>query len=383
MQKYKVLLIGTILGSYRAQYLIDYLAQRNYDFSFIYFGKWMAVEGQSVLSKFFSGLVNKAIGLLYLCVLPGATHVFLLPMNEKFSWVYNLAHRLGKKTIMDFYSSRYVKWTDENLQLNQQHLPHTKIERLKRYERRVVQHTDELIFLNQGDAEYYLAGIGFSPGEIPYRVIPLATPPRPRAKLDGFRPPRESFNLVWWGKAAKVHGIELILEAAQLLKAGPVNFHLYLLDNDPQRAKLLQKEIDQYNLADVATARHDLSFATHLESFLVEHCDIALGSFGLNTLATVGISNKIVDALSMGIPMITMNTHAIQEFGLDKNLLTLCPPDPRSIYEAVLALVHSDFEIEAYQQRAMGTHQRLFSPERFFQDLDTLFKSTQITQSNE
>lgn len=373
MQKYKVLLIGTILGSYRAQYIIDYLAQRNYAFSFIYFGKWMAVADQSLLSKIYSGLVNKAIGLFYLLVLPSATHVFLLPMNEKFGWVYNLAHKLGKKTIMDFYSSRYVKWVDHNLQLDQQQIPQRKIERLRRYERRVVQHTDELIFLNKSDAEYYLGGIGFSQGEIPYRIMPLATPSRPKAHLRGFRPPKEFFNLVWWGKAAKVHGIDLILEAAQLLREQSINFHLYLLDIDPKRAQLLEESIKSQKLEDVATVRFDLSFATELESFLVENCDIALGSFGLNNLAKIGLSNKIVDAMSMGIPMVTMNTHAIEEFRFDHGLLTLCEPHPASICESVLELIEGDFDVDAYQQTALETHQRMFSPERFQQDLDWLF----------
>lgn len=373
MQKYKVLLIGTILGSYRAQYLIDYLAHRNYDFTFFYFGKWMSVERQSIFAKLYSGLVNKIISLFYLLVLPSATHVFLLPMNEKFGWVYNLARFFGKKTIMDFYSSRYVKWVDENPQLDQEHPSQAKIERLRSYERRVVQHTDELIFLNIGDAEYYLQGIGFSPGEVPYRIMPLATPTRPKAKLAGFQPPKDSFNLVWWGKAAKVHGIDLILEAAHLLKARSVKFHLDLLDTDQKRAQLLGEKIKKHGLEDVATARHDLSFATGLEAFLVENCDIALGSFGMNTLATIGLSNKIVDALSMGIPMITMNTNAIEEFGFDQGLLTLCDPDPASICHAVIELTARDFDVDAYQQQAIGTHQRMFSPERFHTDLDALF----------
>lgn len=375
MQKYKVLLIGTILGSYRAQYLIEYLAHRNYEFSFFYFGKWMSVEGQSIIAKVYSGLVNKTIGLFYLLVLPSTTHVFLLPMNEKFGWVYNLARLFGKKTIMDFYSSRYVKWVDENPQLNQEHPSQAKIERLRNYERRVVQHTDELIFLNTADAEYYLKGIGFSPGEIPYRIMPLATPTRPKAKLAGFQPTKDSFTLVWWGKAAKVHGIDLILEAAHLLKARSLKFHLHLLDTDQKRAQLLGENILNHELEDVATARHDLSFASGLEDFLVENCDIALGSFGLNTLATIGLSNKIVDALSMGIPMITMNTNAIEEFGFDEGLLTLCEPDPVSICAAIIELSKRDFDIVTYQQQAIETHQRMFSPDRFHTDLDTLFKT--------
>lgn len=375
MQKHKVLLIGTILGSYRAQYLIDYLAHRNYDFSFFYFGKWMAVEGQSILAKLYTAAINKAIGLFYLLVLPSATHVFLLPMNEKFGWVYNLARVFGKLTIMDFYSSRYVKWVDENMQIDQNQLSLGKIKRLKSFERRVVQKTDELIFLNQADAEYYLNGIGFSTDEIPYRIMPLATPTRKKAKLAGFQQPKAHFNLVWWGKAAKVHGIEIILEAARLLQTRSVKFHLYLMDTDLTRAQMLQAEIEHRNIGDIATVRWDLSFADGLESFLVNHCDIALGSFGLNTLATIGLSNKIVDALSMGIPMVTMDTHAIKAFGLGEGLLTLCEPDPQQICDAVLSLINRDFDIDAYQQQAMATHQHLFSPERFYKDLDALFHS--------
>lgn len=373
MQKHKVLLLGTILGSYRAQYIIDYFAHRNYKFSFIYFGKWMSVDGQTLFSKLYSGLVNKAIGLFYLWVLPSATHVFMLPMNEKFGWIYSLARLLGKTTILDFYSSRYVKWVDENLQIDQERIPQRKINRLRRYERQLVHHTAELIFLNKGDADYYLKGIGFSKDEIPYRIMPLATPTRPKAKLNGFRPHKNDFTLCWWGKAAKVHGIDLILEAVRLLKANGLKFHLHLMDIDQKRAQLLEERILSLKLADVVTVHFDLSFATNLQSFLVENCDIALGSFGLNDLAKVGLSNKIVDALSMGIPMVTMNTHAIEEFGFDQGLLTLCDPDPSSIHRAVLSLIQGDFDIDAYQHMALETHRRLFSPERFHQDLDALF----------
>ncbi len=376
MQKYKVLLVGTILGSYRAQYIIDFLSQRNYEFSFFYMGKWMAVENHSLLSKLYSAFINKIIPVLYLLILPSATHVFLLPMNEKFEWVYNLAHFIGKKTIFDFYSSRYVKWVDqENLQIDQEPMEKKKVEKLKKHERRVIQHTDQLIFLNRGDAVFYLSHLGFSPGEIPYRIMPLATPSRPKAHLTGLKTQSRPINLCWWGKAAKVHGIDIILEATRLLQASPYRFHLYLMDIDQQRAQLLEEKIQSQGLSDVVRVRFDLSFATDLESFLVEHCDIALGSFGLNELAKVGISNKIVDALSMGIPMVTMNTDAIEEFGLDDGLLFLCEPDPVKICEAVIDLIKRDFDIDAYQALAMDTHRRVFSPERFHQNLATLFFS--------
>ena len=376
MQKYKVLLIGTILGSYRAQYIIDYFTQRNYEFSFFYMGKWMAVDHQSVFSRLYSAFINKIIGVLYLLVLPSATHVFLLPMNEKFGWVYNLARFFGKKTLFDFYSSRYVKWVDqENLQIDQEPLGKKRVEKLRKYERKVIQHTDELIFLNRGDAEFYLRHLGFSPGEIPYRIMPLATPSRSKAQLKGLKTQSRSINLCWWGKAAKVHGIDIILEAIWSLRTSPYRFHLYLMEIDRQRAHLLEEKIRDQGLSDVTTVRYDLSFATGLESFLVEHCDIALGSFGLNDLAKVGISNKIVDALSMGIPMITMNTDAIVEFNLDDDLLILCEPEPVKIFEAVIDLIKRDLDIDAYQALARDTHQRVFSPDRFHQDLDTLFYS--------
>jgi glycosyltransferase involved in cell wall biosynthesis len=370
MLKHKILLLGNIEGSYRSQYIINYLSQKNYDLSFIYFGKWGPIKKESFFSRLTSFLLRKVLGVFYLLFLPGATHVLMLPLNERFDGIFKLAHLLGKKTIMDFYSSRdYGK----NLQIGQAPLSKKRITRLMKFDRNVILHADELIFLNRGDAEYYLQEIGFSGEEVSYKIIPLATPLRAKAKLNGFRTPSEGFTLCWWGKAAKVHGVDIMLEAVHLLKHRTDKFCLYLMDINPDRAKLLEEDLRRYDLQDVATVRWDLSFADGLEAFLVEHCDIALGSFGLSKLAKVGLSNKIVDAISMGIPMVTVNTAAIAEFELDKGLLSVCEPDPSDICDQVLQLMTRDFNIDAYQQAAMDAHKGMFSPERFYKHLDDLF----------
>lgn len=369
MQKYKVLLLGNIEGSYRSQYIIDFLSQKNYELGYVYLGKWGPVINESLFSRIYSYIIRKSVAMIYLLFLPGATHVIMLPLNERFDGIFNIAHFLGKKTIMDFYSSRdYGK----NLQIGQEPLSKRRIAKLKKFDLNVIRYADELIFLNKADAEYYLQQLGLSGKEISYKIIPLATPFREKAKLRGFRNPRERFNLCWWGKAAKVHGVDVMLEAIRLLRDHSDNFHLYLMDIDPKRAKLLEENLQNYHLQDIATVRYDLLFSDGMESFLVEQCDIALGSFGLSKLAKIGLSNKIVDAMSMGIPMVTVNTQAIVEFGLDNEILTVCDSEPGNICEKLIQLMNNDFDVNHYQQKAMETHRRLFSPESFFESLNDL-----------
>jgi glycosyltransferase involved in cell wall biosynthesis len=378
MQKNKILLLGNIEGSYRTQYLMAYLAHRNYDFAFSYLGKWGPVVGESLFSRAVSALLNRLYPLIYLFFLPTSTHVLLLPMNDKYDRLFQFAQLLGKHTIMDFYSSRYV--IRKNAHMGQTPISQKRLNRLKRFDRNVALAADELVFLNRGDANYYLQEIGLLDKDLSYRIIPLATPERSQAALKGFRHGRDYYHLCWWGKAARVHGIGVILEAAKQLKAQEVKFHLTLLEIDPQRAAVLEEKLAENKLEDVASVRFDLSFANGLEDFLVENCDIALGSFGLTDFAKVGLSNKIVDALSMGIPMVTTNTDAIQEFGLEK-VLSVCDPVPEEIVDRVLELIENKNRLDLFQQNAIEIHQHMFSRERFEQDLDRLFDSIDPLQT--
>jgi hypothetical protein len=371
--KRRVLLLGSIIGSYRSQYIIDYLSQRNYDFTFVYLSDQFLDSDGSKLQKLFSKVGRRLFGLIYLLFLPFATHVFMLPMNSRYDGVFKLAKRLGKKTIMDFYSSR-LTLAESNYKIDQKPPSEKNAANLRNYDINVITNANKLIFLNESEADFYLEKLSLTENNVTYHISPLATPMRSRARLPGFCQFNSQFNICWWGKASQLHGLNIMFEAINLLKKKGLKFHLYLLETEKKRAYFLEEQLRAHELQDFASVRYDLSFTNGLEEFLVNHCDIALGSFGNTDMAKTVLINKAVDSISMGIPMITRKTSAIAEHSLDKDILFVCEPEPVAICNTIFQLTERKFLVDTYQQNALKLHKEIFSPSRFYRDLNQIFQ---------
>jgi glycosyltransferase involved in cell wall biosynthesis len=371
--KRRVLLLGNIIGSYRSQYIIDYLSQRNYDFTFVYLSDQFLDSDGGMLQKFFSKVGGRVFGLIYLLFLPFATHVVMLPMNSKYDWILKLARVIGKKTIVDFYISQFVK-NETNLKIDKIRGILSNNKKSLEYDYHMIENADELLFLNQSEAEFYMGKLDKLNSDINYRICPLVTPLRSKACLHGFKNKQGISNLCWWGKASQLHGIDTMLEAMCLLKERSFKFHLYLLEISRNRALSLEEKLQLLHLNDVASVRFDLSFSNGLEEFLLQRCDVALGSFGDTEMARTVLINKAVDSISMGIPMVTRETRAITEFGLDKGIIFVCEPDADAICNKILYLFEMGFHVENYQNKAVEVQKRMFSPQRFNSDLDLIFQ---------
>ena len=87
--------------------------------------------------------------------------------------------------------------------------------------------------------------------------------------------------------------------------------------------------------------RKDLTFYDDsLPRYLVENCDLALGIFGNTDKAHNTFPTKLVESLSMGIPTLTMNSPALQEFLNPETELWICDPSPESIAESILTIAN-------------------------------------------
>jgi len=373
MPRNKVLLLGDIVGSYRSQYIINYLAQRNYQFKFVFLSNWSESTRKIDLKKFYYFLINKIYSLIYLFLLPSSTHIFMLPMNKNYGWIFKLAHKIGKKTITDFYISSYYAHKN-NKKINEGKFSSNISAKLKRYDKNIIENADKLIFLSKSEAEFYINYLGFDTSDIQYNIIPLATPLRSKAILPGLRGINDFFSICWWGKASMLHGFGTILDALKILsKDKSIMIKFFLFEINRERASILEKIVFEKGIHEITTVRYDISFSSGLENFLVEHCDFALGSFGTTKQARTVLTNKVVDSISMGIPIITSPTKAISEFNLDNEIVFLAEPNGQNIQKKILQLIEGNLDIDKYQQSAMSFHKKNFSEQRFNQDLNHIF----------
>lgn len=124
--------------------------------------------------------------------------------------------------------------------------------------------------------------------------------------------------------------------------------------------------IRSLNLSTTISIRTDLDFRSNtLPNFLVEHCDIALGVFGTSNKAKNVMLNKIVEALCLRVPIITMNNTAISELlrpGID---LITCDNTPGKLAKCILDASAGNYPLNEIAHYGYARYNELFSFNQF------------------
>ena len=166
-------------------------------------------------------------------------------------------------------------------------------------------------------------------------------------------------KICWWGTFIPLHGLDNILAALKILQKRDLQFtcNLFGIDND-LFAKYSEK-IRLERLEANVFLRKDLSFADDsLPNYLVNNCDLALGIFGNTDKAYNAIPNKLIEALSMRIPTLTMNSPALTEFFNPETDLWVCEPSPEAIAESILEIANGaayPVDWEQTRQKVLNT----------------------------
>ena len=145
----------------------------------------------------------------------------------------------------------------------------------------------------------------------------------------------KKFKIGFWGTYIPLHGIEFIVQAANILKDDRrIIFSLLGRGQTYQKILELAESLKLKNLE-----FYDTVPIKQLPNF-ISKCDIALGIFGKGEKTLCVIPNKIFEAIQMKIPIITSNTPAINELFSHRENIFLCQrADPKSISEGILELV--------------------------------------------
>jgi glycosyltransferase involved in cell wall biosynthesis len=335
-QKIKVLLYGNLSSrDYRSRLLVNFfLDSRYYCYSQVF---PVFYSTKSKIS--FLGIQKISTILCWIefsIKVAFADVVYLPPMNSKLiqSAIWT-AKFFRKKLITEMYISLY----DTHVRDRKTVEPHSKESR--RYiqaDKLALTQSDYIIHTTMTEIHYWEKILNVSVDRSKVFIAPVCNISS-RVSRSSWKQ-NDVLRICWWGSFIPLHGLDNLFQALKILQQRKLKFtcNLFGVDNSafPQYAKKLQS----YQL-DRTWLRKDLNFADgSLADYLVDNCDLALGIFGNTDKAYHAVPNKIVEALAMRIPTLTMNSPALDEFFNRKTDIWTCEPSPDSIAESILKIAN-------------------------------------------
>jgi glycosyltransferase involved in cell wall biosynthesis len=330
----RIFLVGSVFGSYRARALIEFLGASP-KFSYFHVDpRFLTPKERTLLARIlFRGtrIIDRLYGSVKLCL---ADIVYVLPMSNLKSIEWLIVKLFSKKVISEFYISMYDTYVNDRKYIAKES---SKAKKTLLMDQKLIDYSSEIIFLNKSEQKYYLNVIGRINNNKNCYVIPLATSPKKKAIIPFVSLNKNSITLCWWGTFIPLHGLEKIIEAAKCLIECEIKFKMYLFGTSDELSKPYQRIIDENNLNNHVVINNTKHFSDRsLEYFLAENCDIAFGNFGDSKKAKTVMVNKVVEATSMGIPVISQNTAALEEYFTDNKTIFFAESTPRGIAQKVI-----------------------------------------------
>jgi glycosyltransferase involved in cell wall biosynthesis len=203
---------------------------------------------------------------------------------------------------------------------------------------------DLLISENGAYEAYYCQKYNLSPERfrrVPHGADDRVYHPRP------IQPPSDRFRVTYHGMYLPSHGMDTIIEAAQLLQDhSDIQFHFY--GDGPERERIEQFTC-QNGLTNVIfhgfVSRDEL-----LDGLAQAH--VCLGVFGMTKQSHYTIQNKVWEGLAMGRPVISGDSATVREALTHKEHIYLVERhSARSLADGILFLQQNDSFREQMAQR--------------------------------
>lgn len=171
-------------------------------------------------------------------------------------------------------------------------------------------------------------------GKDRFQLVPAGADERyfyPRPEVE---PPLDGFRVIYYGTFIPNHGLDTIINAANLLKLeAAIQFDLYGDGPELNRIKLLAEKL---GLASITFHGWIVKAQLPLE---ISRSHVSLGVFGKTPQSMQTIQNKIWESLAMGRPVITGESPTMDErFESGKHLLLVTREDPMALAEAIREL---------------------------------------------
>jgi len=260
--------------------------------------------------------------------------IYLLPKNASLiRSAASAAKIFNKKLIVDMHVSLYDNYVKEHQSIKD---GDKKAEKLKKYDTLALTRSDYIIHSANHELTYWEKLLDINIDRNKVFIVPNCNTSttlihKRRFMQDGV------LRVCWWGTFIPLHGLDKILQAMRILKEKEVRFTCTLFGVDRPIFYTYAEKIQLEALEDHVFLRKDLNFANgSLPKYLVDNCDLALGIFGDGDAARHALPNKLNEALSMGIPTLTMNSPALREFFNPETDFWTCEPTPELIAASIL-----------------------------------------------
>ena len=170
----------------------------------------------------------------------------------------------------------------------------------------------------------------------------------------------EKVRILFYGSFIPLHGIDVILRAFKRMEDSGLSFEAKVIGNG-QIYPAMKRLYDELGLQQVT-----MNGAIVAEKELAEETrsyDIVLGVFGASEKARSVVPNKVYQGLACGKTVVTMRSHAIDEFFTEQELVQ-CDNTPEALAAALAALVKDPEALNGYAQRGLKAFEMLYECKR-------------------
>lgn len=188
-------------------------------------------------------------------------------------------------------------------------------------------------------------------------VVPVGALPEPRATGAARElGPGEPVTVLQYGKWSPLHGADVVLAAAELLRDEPFRF---VLIGEGQLSAELRASIASRRLTNVVWLGQ--LPPDELRSHTLG-ADVCLGVFGTSEKAGRVVPNKVFDALACGRPVVTADTDAAREWLHDGESALLTPAGDAAALAGALRRLLDGTERSRLGRAALQLYHRSFTP---------------------
>lgn len=167
-----------------------------------------------------------------------------------------------------------------------------------------------------------------------FSLIPTGADDRVFRRGDSPTPKEKPFRVLYHGTFIPNHGVETIIEAANVLKELE-GLEFEFIGNGPDRSKAMKQARD-YHIKNI----HFIEWLDK-EALVqrIRRADVCLGAFGSTPQSVMTVQNKIYEGLAMAKPVITGDSMAVRRSLIPGEAVWVCRrADPMALSEAILRL---------------------------------------------
>jgi glycosyltransferase involved in cell wall biosynthesis len=319
----KICIPQTIRFSNRFQGFVHAILDNYHSYSLKYIDISRLPVAKTIMQKLLYKLWRIFEYLIQFCIILSSDVVFFCNMTID-NRLFNIAFFFKKQIVVDFYISRY-----QTSVYSRKLFPKDskKAKKLLKAERKILKKSSLVIFLNKSEKAFYTKIIGIEPQRS--IVIPLFVNQMLESAELRYWKCSSKLHFCWWGgEKNPIHGLSNILAALKILEQNGIDFDFSIFG--------VRKEIGDtyyYELLkgvgweDRFVPQYHMNFQDHsLSDFLLQNCSIAFGPISIETKAKNVIANKSLEAISLGIPLVTIESLAMKEY-FGEDMVWYCKDD--------------------------------------------------------